>query len=102
MARKPRFNLPGMPQHVVQRGNNRQPCFYRQQDYRRYKAILEEEADAALEFLMVSRFELGSEGEPEAGATVTDLGECPRCRRSILEEGELCSRCDEAMAGMSV
>jgi len=46
MARKPRFNLPGMPQHVVQRGNNRQPCFYRQQDYRRYKAILEEEAAA--------------------------------------------------------
>ena len=28
MARKPRFNLAGVPQHVIQRGNNREPCFY--------------------------------------------------------------------------
>lgn len=28
MARKPRFLLPGVPQHVIQRGNNREPCFY--------------------------------------------------------------------------
>ena len=45
MTRKPRFNLPGVPQHVLplsaihglrgteascpaQRGNNREPCFY--------------------------------------------------------------------------
>ena len=27
MARQPRFILPGQPQHVVQRGNNRQPIF---------------------------------------------------------------------------
>jgi len=36
MARKPRFNLPGIPQHVIQRGNNREPCFYAEQDYFRY------------------------------------------------------------------
>ena len=24
----PRLNLPGVPQHVVQRGNNHDPCFY--------------------------------------------------------------------------
>ncbi|MFV2030931.1 MAG: transposase [Gammaproteobacteria bacterium] len=36
MARKPRFNLPGVPQHVVQRGNNREPCFYAVDDYKRY------------------------------------------------------------------
>ena len=36
MARKPRFNLPGIPQHVIQRGNNREPCFYAEQDYCRY------------------------------------------------------------------
>ena len=36
MPRKPRFNLPGFPQHVVQRGNNREPCFFIQADYRRY------------------------------------------------------------------
>ncbi len=33
MARKPRFNLPGVPQHVIQRGNNREPCFFAEADY---------------------------------------------------------------------
>lgn len=28
MPRKPRFNLVGVPQHVIQRGNNREPCFF--------------------------------------------------------------------------
>jgi putative transposase len=36
MPRKPRFTLPGVPQHVIQRGNNRQPCFFAEVDYRRY------------------------------------------------------------------
>lgn len=36
MPRKPRFNLVGIPQHVIQRGNNREPCFFAEQDYRRY------------------------------------------------------------------
>jgi putative transposase len=33
MARRPRFNLPAIPQHVVQRGNNRQASFFIEQDY---------------------------------------------------------------------
>lgn len=36
MARKPRFALPGVPQHIIQRGNNREPCFFAEADYRRY------------------------------------------------------------------
>jgi len=36
MPRKPRFTLPGVPQHVIQRGNNRDPCFLAEPDYRRY------------------------------------------------------------------
>lgn len=36
MARKPRFGLPGVPQHVIQRGNNREPCFYGDDDCHRY------------------------------------------------------------------
>jgi putative transposase len=36
VPRKPRFSLPGVPQHVIQRGNNREPCFLAEQDYRRY------------------------------------------------------------------
>jgi hypothetical protein len=27
MARLPRFDLVGIPQHIIQRGNDRQPCF---------------------------------------------------------------------------
>jgi putative transposase len=45
MPRKPRFNLIGIPQHVIQRGNNREPCFYAEQDYRRYLDDLKESAD---------------------------------------------------------
>ena len=44
MARKPRFNLPGIPQHVIQRGNNREPCFYADEDYHRYLADLHDAA----------------------------------------------------------
>ena len=33
MARLPRLSLPGIPQHVIQRGNNRQVCFFTEQDY---------------------------------------------------------------------
>ncbi len=36
MARKPRFALPGYPQHVVQRGHNRHACFFVESDYRKY------------------------------------------------------------------
>ena len=44
MPRKPRFNLVGVPQHVIQRGNNREPCFYSEQDYLRYLSDLEKSA----------------------------------------------------------
>ena len=33
MARLPRFVLPGFPQHVIQRGNNRQPILHDEEDY---------------------------------------------------------------------
>jgi putative transposase len=33
MARLPRFVLPGYPQHVIQRGNNRQPILHDEEDY---------------------------------------------------------------------
>lgn len=47
MPRKPRFNLPGIPQHVIQRGNNREPCFFAESDYRRY---LDDLANSAARF----------------------------------------------------
>ena len=42
MPRQPRFTIPGVPQHVIQRGNNRQPCFYTEEDYRYYLDVLKE------------------------------------------------------------
>jgi putative transposase len=42
MARKPRFNIPGSAQHVIQRGNNRSACFFTDADYRVYLESLRE------------------------------------------------------------
>ena len=36
MPRKPRMYLPEIPAHIVQRGNNREPCFFAEDDYRFY------------------------------------------------------------------
>lgn len=44
MARLPRLDLPGVPQHVIQRGNNRQPCFVADEDYATYREDLLEAA----------------------------------------------------------
>lgn len=44
MARLPRFVIPGQPQHVIQRGNNRQDIFRAEDDYPFY---LEKLSDAA-------------------------------------------------------
>ena len=40
MARLPRPDLPGIPQHIVQRGNNRLPCFLDDEDRQRYLQCL--------------------------------------------------------------
>lgn len=40
MARLPRLDLPGIPQHIVQRGNNRLPCFLDDADRLRYLVLL--------------------------------------------------------------
>jgi len=37
-----RLNLPDIPQHITQRGNNRQACFYSNEDYRLYLDLLHE------------------------------------------------------------
>lgn len=47
MARKPRLDLAGVPQHIVQRGNNRAPCFFDNGDRRAYLDLLRESARAA-------------------------------------------------------
>jgi len=44
MPRVPRIEVPGLPQHLVQRGNDRQPCFFADEDRRRYLEDLREVA----------------------------------------------------------
>lgn len=36
MPRRARLSLPGVPVHLIQRGNNRQACFFADEDYRTY------------------------------------------------------------------
>ena len=42
MARLPRPDIAHVPQHVVQRGNNRMPCFFDDDDRRHYLNVLRE------------------------------------------------------------
>jgi len=44
MPRRARIALPNVPVHLIQRGNNRQPCFFADEDYRRYLDWLTEYA----------------------------------------------------------
>ena len=36
MPRRPRVHLDGVPLHIVQRGHNREPCFFGEEDYQAY------------------------------------------------------------------
>lgn len=36
MPRRPRFHVDGVPLHIVQRGHNREPCFFCEEDYQAY------------------------------------------------------------------
>jgi putative transposase len=45
MPRRARISLAGVPHHIIQRGNNRDACFYCDQDYQIYLEWLHEYAD---------------------------------------------------------
>jgi putative transposase len=40
-----RLSLPGIPWHIIQRGNNRSVCFYADEDYHLYLDTLKEQAE---------------------------------------------------------
>jgi putative transposase len=44
MARLPRLSIAGCPQYIIQCGNNRQPCFFAEQDYTVYLDKLKDSA----------------------------------------------------------
>jgi len=45
MPRRARLAIPGIPWHIIQRGNNRSACFYAEEDCRRYLDTLGELAN---------------------------------------------------------
>jgi len=45
MPRRARIALPGIPWHIIQRGNNRSACFYADEDYQLYLFHLKELAE---------------------------------------------------------
>ncbi|MBV2130581.1 transposase [Arsukibacterium indicum] len=45
MARLPRVHLAGVPEHIIQRGNNRQVCFASDDDFAAYASWLQEFAE---------------------------------------------------------
>lgn len=45
MPRRARLAVPGVPWHIIQRGNNRSACFYADEDYHRYLDTLKEQAE---------------------------------------------------------
>lgn len=44
MSRLPRYFLPNQPQHVIQRGNNRQPIFFSEDDYHFFRDCMTDAA----------------------------------------------------------
>lgn len=42
MPRRARISIPGIPWHIIQRGNNRSACFHAEDDYQFYLHYLEE------------------------------------------------------------
>jgi len=45
MPRRARLSIPGIPWHIIQRGNNRSACFFADEDYQLYLHHLTEQAD---------------------------------------------------------
>ena len=46
MPRRTRIHLPGLPLHIVQRGHNRDACFFAEDDYLAYQEWLGEATKA--------------------------------------------------------
>lgn len=72
MARLPRLTVPGLPHHVIQRGNNRQPIFLDQDDYETLLSLLEENSkrlrvDVHAYVLMSNHFHVLATPETETG-----------------------------------
>ena len=60
MPRRSRIHLDGVPLHIVQRGHNREPCFFAEDDYSSYlhwlgEALAEAECELHAYVLIINR-----------------------------------------------
>ena len=65
MPRRTRIHLDGVPLHIVQRGHNREPCFFSDDDYLSYLHWLGEalgESECALHAYVLMTNHLGIKG----------------------------------------
>ena len=54
MARLSRYVLPGQPQHIIQRGNNRQVIFTRDEDFQYFRDAEKRESDTVISYDLMS------------------------------------------------
>jgi putative transposase len=76
MPRRPRIHLDGVPLHIVQRGHNRAPCFFTDEDYHTYLHWLHEalgESSCALHAYVLMTNHVHWLVTPKHAATVPKL-----------------------------
>jgi putative transposase len=83
MPRRARLSVPGIPWHIIQRGNNRSACFFAEEDYVLYLHLLDElsqKFDCAIHsyVLMTNHVHLlmTPQREDSAALLMKHLGQC--------------------------
>jgi len=83
ISRRPRFPVTGYPLHVVQRGNDRQPCFFAEADYVFY---LDSLGNAAQHYAVQSQVILAQGGYARWCGETVDDDELARLRDATNHE----------------
>ena len=87
MARIARVVVPGLPHHVTQRGNRRQPIFFLEEDYREYVRLM------AASCKRCARIGLGRVPVPIFAVKTMDWSRSVRCwPSSVIGESTYSSR----------
>jgi len=107
MARLPRICLPGIPQHIIQRGNNHQTCFASDENFSAYADWLDEYARkyrVAIHAWVFMTNHIHLLATPESGDGVSrlmqDLGRnyVRYFNFTLVREQECCGKADSSPA----
>ena len=93
MARLARLTVPGIPHHITQRGNRRQPVFFRDADHSHYLALLEEQGgrfDVQVRAYCLMESHVQLIAVPETGQSLSrGIGEAHRQLERCKTTGEV-------------